>query len=339
MANRPTLKEVSSAAGVSVFTASRALADKSGVSAATRDMVVRTAARLGYELNLPASNLRGTKSRCIGILTANSANGFYSRLVGAIQRDVLSAGYTCFVSDAVDQGAYDIARETIFIRALLQQRVAGLVLTYVPTAASLDLLKTWRIPVVFVDCTPPSGFSPSSSVICDGFTASFDVGMRFSQIDRHRWLFVGHSPTWASRASREAGIRCAAHQCRSQLSIVEGGNDVTIAHNRVAAFLNACAPDELPDALFATNEPLLNGSLRAIREAGLRVPDDIAVVGYDDFEWAEQLSPSISVVDQKVEAMGKAAAERILADLVGESVERKNVVMTASFVQRQSTCW
>lgn len=333
---RPTLKQVSTRAGVSVFTASRALAHEAGVAKETRKRVFDAAAHLGYVPNIIARNLKGAKTRTIGVLTANSANQFYAYLVGAIQREVLGDGYTCFVSDAVDNGAYSIERETAFIAALLQQRVAGLVLTYVPTEATLALLKSWRMPTVFVDCTPPIGFEDHSSVVSDGFAAAYDVGLRLSRNKRRNWLFVGHTAAWSTREAREEGFRKAALECGAALNVIEGGNDSATAFRLVSEYFRGIAPASRPNALFATNEPLLNGSLRTLRDLGMSVPDEIAVVSYDDFDWADQLVPPISVVDQQIEKIGSIAARTLLEELSGIPPDGRRTTLPVTFIQRKS---
>ena len=154
---RPTLKDVCLAADVSVFTASRARRPTLAWPSRRACRVAEAAEKLGYVANRSARNLKDGASRTLGILTANNANLFYSTLVRAVEKAVHSAGLHCYVVDAVEDGVYAVERENQFIGSLLEQRVAGIVLTYIPTAENLRKLAAWRLPLVFVDCETPEG--------------------------------------------------------------------------------------------------------------------------------------------------------------------------------------
>jgi DNA-binding LacI/PurR family transcriptional regulator len=334
---RPTLREVSAAARVSIFTASRALGGQSGVAEETRKLVLATAQRLGYVPNRIARSLKGDHSATLGVLTANNANLFYATLVRAIEKAVQPAGYHCAVVDAVEDGVYDTARETMAVSALLEQRVAGIVVTYTPTTENMRLLADWRVPLVFVDCAPPRGFDHYPSVMTDSRHGSLKLGRHFAAHGYRAWAFVGHAPGWTTRRTREAGFREASEECGATLDVIEGGNDSRTAAEAVAAYLGARPRARWPRALYASNEPLLNGALRALREHELRIPDEIAVAGFDDFAWADLLDPPMTVVDQHIGAIGQIAGEKMLAALDGEPAGAAHVV-TEPILRVRASC-
>src|SRR3954453_11289856 len=115
---RPTLKDVSGAARVSTFTASRALGGQSGVSAETRERVSEAARALGYVPNRLARSLKHADSQMIGVLVSNSANPFFATLVRSLENVVQTQGFHCFVVDAAEDGEYRTARETQLVTAL-----------------------------------------------------------------------------------------------------------------------------------------------------------------------------------------------------------------------------
>jgi LacI family transcriptional regulator len=312
------LREVSSAARVSIYTASRALGGHPGVAEETRGQVLAAAHKIGYIPNRIARNLKGDQSLTLGVLTANNANLFYSTLVKAIEKVVQPRGYHCYVVDAVEDGAYEITRENMFVSALLEQRVAGIIVTYVPTAANMKTLSNWRAPLLFVDCMPPEGFERYPSVMTDSRLGSLEIGRHFAAHGYRSWAFVGHTPSWMTRQAREAGFREAAAECNAQIDIIEGGNDSRAAQEAVSSFLRSKKRSEWPRALYASNEPLLNGALRALRQQRVRIPSEIAIAGFDDFAWADLLSPPVTVVDQQIAEIGRIAAQRILSDIDGE---------------------
>jgi LacI family transcriptional regulator len=315
---RPTLREVSSAARVSIYTASRALAGHPGVARETRQQVFEAAQRLGYVPNRIARNLKGDQSLALGVLTANNANLFYSTLVKAIEKVVQPRGYHCYVVDAVEDGVYEVSREDLFVAALLEQRVAGIIVTYVPTAENMQTLSNWRAPLLFVDCLPPEGYERFPSVMTDSRRGSLQVGRHFAVHGYRSWAFLGHTPSWMTRRAREAGFREAATECGASVDVIEGGNHSRTAYESVRIFLSAKRRTEWPRALYASNEPLLNGALRALRERGARIPEEIAIAGFDDFAWADLLDPPVTVVDQQIAEIGRISGEKILSEIEGE---------------------
>src|SRR5580658_3714418 len=122
-----TLKDVSSDAGVSTYTASRALSGHSDVAETTRVRVKEVAKRLGYVANQNARNLKGGASSVIGVIAASKANQYYATLVGAIETTVETYGYSCFVADAAANGVYLRDREDRIIQSMIQQRVVAVV--------------------------------------------------------------------------------------------------------------------------------------------------------------------------------------------------------------------
>jgi LacI family transcriptional regulator len=309
----PTLRHVSAASGYSTYTVSRALSNLSGVSEETRTLVLKAAAELGYVPNRMAQSLKRGASTTIGVLTANNANPFYSTLVNGFEEVVVPTGFHCIVSDATDRGHYSVDRESRFLDDLLQQRVAGVALTYPPTAWQMDRLLDWSMPIVFMDSYAPATHPDVPSIVVDSEPASFAVGEHFAQHGYFDWLFVGHPKTWSTRARREAGFNRAAREFGAQLSVIEGHNDSSDADEAVFNHIRHLKVP--PRAIFAANEPLVIGTLRALRRLGLSIPDDVAVIGYDEYEWAEFASPALTVVDQSVRDIGRMAAEQLLSEI------------------------
>jgi len=335
---RPTLREVSAAAKVSLYTASRALGAHAGVAEETRRTVLKTAEDLGYVPNRLARSLKHADSHTLGVLTANNANLFYASLVKGVEKAVQPQGYDCFVADAFEDGVYDAARETRFVAALLEQRAAGIVLTYVPTAQNMRTLSDWRMPLVFVDCLPPEGFERFPSIATDSRLGSHAVGRHFAAHGYRSWAFVGHTPTWTSRFAREAGLREAAADCGAELAVIEGGNDSRTACAAMRAFLGARSRADWPRAVYASNEPLLNGALRALREQRVRIPEEMAIVGFDDFPWADLLDPPQTVVDQQIDELGRLAGSRMLAALEGVPDEGALRLLAAPVLRIRASC-
>jgi LacI family transcriptional regulator len=319
---RPTLRDICRVADVSIFTASRALSGHDGVALETRERVHRIARELGYVANQVARNLKHSSSRTVGVLTANIENQYYALLVGALEKVVQERGFHCFVTDAVVDGAYSVERENQFIASLLEHRVAGVVVTYSLTQENMRRLSDWRLPILFVDCLPPPGYEHLPCITADNYAASREVGIHLAGHGYRVWGFVAHTPAWSTRRPREQGLRDEAAVHGARVEIIEGGNDGETAFRAVSAFLDGLPRRAWPAVLYASNTPLLHGTLRALRDRRLRIPEDIAIVAFDEFDWAALLTPPVTVVDQRIQEIGTAAGRRLL-DLFAAAPEAR----------------
>lgn len=316
MAKRPTMKDVSEAAQVSVFTVSRAMTGGEGISETTREHVQRVARELGYIPNQLARGLKGGVTKTVGVLTANTNNLYYAILVGAVERTLQTEGYHCIVMDAVLDGEYRTDREDAFVEHLLQHQVAAVVLTYPIAEKHMQTLTGHGVELVFVDSLPTEGYERFASVNSDNLAGSRLLAEHL--VERHgytgRWAFVGFTSSWSSRIPREQGFTAVAEAAGVAVDVIEAGNASATAYDAVSGYLDGlrATGDPVPRVIFAGNELLLQGTLKAARERGLAVPGDIAVVSYDDFEWAPYVEPPMTVVDQKVRELGARTAGALL---------------------------
>lgn len=319
MQSRPTLHDVSAAAKVSTFTASRALNGGTGVGAETRQRVLEIAAELGYVANQHARALKSAQSTVVAVLTANIANHYYSVLVNSLEAAIEDDGYDCVTMDAILNGVHSQAREDRFVASIMAQRVAAVVVTYNLSEANMRALSTWGIPLIFVDCSVPKGYEQYSSITTDSFQGSHDMGMHLASHGYKRWAFVGHTDTWSSRKPRQAGFEAAAAATGCTVDVIEGMNSSATGCEAVSAYLIETPRSQWPEVFYASNTVLLHGIFEALRRRSLSVPDDVAVVAFDDFEWAEMIDPPVTVVDQDIVTIGRAAGTRLLQQMKGAS--------------------
>jgi LacI family transcriptional regulator len=334
------LKDVCSQAGVSLFTASRALSGHAGVAKPTRARVREAAARLGYVANQHARDLKGGAGRVIGVIAASKANQYYATLVGALEEAVEAHGFSCFVADAATNGVYLPAREDRIIESMIEQRVAGVVVTYAIDERNLARLDAWRIPVLFVDCSPPDASRPYPSVATDNFSASLAMGNHLASLGYRRWGFVGHARNWNTREPRQQGFEAAAAHCGATIEVIEGGNEAEVARRSIIAVLARLPAERRPHALFASNTVLLQGTLLALRDCAIEIPNAMAVVAFDDFDWAEILTPAITVVDQNIALIGRTAGSQLLALLAEteDRIEAANKAIIACTLKVRESC-
>jgi LacI family transcriptional regulator len=310
-----TLRDVCAAADVSTYTGSRALNGFQGVAEETRQRVLKVAAELGYVPNQHARNLKNPDSRTIVVLTANMANQYYSVLVSGIEAVLDPEGYSCITMDSVLAGTYSQKREDRLVAATMAQRVAAVVITYNLSQQNMRALAGWGIPLSFVDSSAPEGFRDFPSVSADNYKGSWDIGLHLAGHGYTRWAFVGHTKTWNTRAPRQKGFEDAAAASNAIVDVIEGANDNLTARDAVCDYLARTPRARRAEVFYASNTVLLRGTLEALRRMELAVPDDVAVVAFDDFEWADMLDPPVTVVDQDVAAIGRAAGSLLLRNL------------------------
>lgn len=300
-----------------MFTVSRALSGADGVSDESRMQVRRVADELGYIPNRAAQDLRKISRDSVAVITASTANSYYLDLMSGIQRALRPANWTVVMADVAVDGVYDPDLEKRTVRRLIETRTAGVVSTLTLTPASAALLSRWDIPLVFVDSAPPKGKPAFPSVTTDNYKASRAVGHHLAGHGYPEWLFLVYPSRWSTRFEREHGIRDAAEAHGIRLEILESGNDPDSAHAAMTERLASGRP--LPRALIAGNNPLLLGALRVLRERNLRIPDDIAVIGFDEFAWAGLTDPPMTVLNERSEEIGHRAASTLIRIIEGQN--------------------
>lgn len=310
---RPTIRDLSRITGLSTYTVSQALSGAEGVSDDSRARVVAAANDIGYIPNRAAQDLRRTNRDSVGLITASTSNSYYLDLIGGIQRTVQSFAWTVIIADVAIEGHYDAEQEDRTVRRLIEARVAGVISTLTLREENADLLAKWDIPIVFVDCAPSGTAGNLPSITTDNYQASMMVGQHLAGHQYQTWLFLAYPSIWSTRVEREHGLRDAAQASGAELIVVESANDASSASEALRAFLDAA--DVVPDVLIAGNNPMLLGALEHLRLRGLRVPHDIAIVGYDEFAWSALTQPPLTLLNEHSGQIGQQAA-RTLADII-----------------------
>lgn len=329
----PTVRDVAAATGLSTYTVSRALAGAEGVSAKSRERVHKAAAEMGYVAHRAAQELRRNFRSSITVITASTPNYYYIDLMEGVQRTLHATGRSAVIADIAVGGVYDSEAEDALVRQIIQSRTAGVISTLTLTSANAHLLRKWEIPMVFVDSDPPDDQPDVAAIRTDNFAASLDVGRHLAEHQFHDWLFVAYPPVWSTRRERERGLQHAAKQFGAELTILETVNDPPAARDAFTSYLGQVAA--LPDVVIAGDNPILHGVLQVFAERGLRAPDDIALVGYDEFPWAAMLRPPLTVLNEDSAAIGVRAAE-ILTRIIDEQVEAERTGMTSAPTYRPS---
>ncbi|MGX9347306.1 LacI family DNA-binding transcriptional regulator [Microbacterium sp. KNMS] len=318
MGTKPTLADVSAASGVSVFTVSQALNDKPGVAAATREAVLRAARELGYVPNRAAQELRRSTRDTVAVMTASTSNAYYLDMMAGVQSVLRESGRTAIVADLASDGIPSPEIEDATVRGLVQSRVAGVISTMTLSARNVALLRDWEIPLVFVDSAPPAEVADIASVTTDNVAASGLVGDHLASHGYDEWLLLIYPALWSTRIDRERGMRLAAATHGASLTLLESPNSAEAAARVLGEHLDRTG--RAPRALIAGNNPMLRGALEALRARETRVPEQTAVVAFDEFTWAPLLNPPVTVLNEDSQRIGEIAATTICR-LIDEQIE------------------
>ncbi|MGP3926267.1 LacI family DNA-binding transcriptional regulator [Streptomyces sp. 8N616] len=327
--SRPTMKDIACRVGVSIKSVSRVLNGEPGVSPATAQRITDVARELGFRRNDLARNLRqGTRSGVVGLVLKHSATRFFGELVRGVDEVAAQANSVVVTANTRTAG-----REKETLQMLSSRRLDGLLI--VPTGDDHSFLapeQATGIPLVFVD-RPPRGLS-ADTVLADDGVAGAGVAEHLLRHGHHRTAVIGAAAGQYTVDERVRGFREAMHRAGTPVGddlVRLGVEDIRAARAATAALLGSANP---PTALFTLNSVCTTGALLALHEAGVR--DRLALVGFDDFETADLLSPPVTVVAHDLAAMGRTAARRLFDRVAGLDEPPRTFVIPTELIARGS---
>jgi DNA-binding LacI/PurR family transcriptional regulator len=326
-----TLTQIAQAAGVSLSTASRALSHSSHpMNAATRDKILGVAQELGYQPNLIARSLRTDRTYTVGIIVENILSPFIPPIIRGIQDHLRPAGYfsTIINSD------WDPFIEEEAINSLNNRQIDGIIFVETWHRSATSIHTITDKPFVFVHRIFHSN-SENSIRVDEVFGARLATS-HLASLGHQRIAFINGPKDWDASKKRLQGFQeeLAAHQVQFNRHFVKEG-DWEVAGGYTAT-KKLLALTKRPTAIFAGNDLMALGAIYAIHEAGLHVPGDIAIVGYDNRNFAGIVQPALTTVTLPAYEMGEAAA-RLLLDLINHKIARVDTIdVQGRLIVRQS---
>lgn len=330
----PTIVEVASRAGVSAITVSRVVNNSGPVSSKVRARVEQAVADVGYVPNAVARSLRSKRTDTIALVVTDMTNPFFTTIAHGVEAAVGDSGMMLIICSTDERGA----EEERYVRMLLQRRVDGILL--VPAgdgAAAIRQCREQGTPLVVVDRRLRG--RGADVVRADSKAGAFELGRLLVSLG-HRTMAVLSGPRAVSTADdRVAGFRRALAQAENVRPPRVYRGAFTIEGGREMAKLATSATPR-PTALFAANNFIAIGVLHALEEMGLRVPEDVAVVGFDDLPPAMVTFPFLTVAAQPAYEMGQRSVAVLLDRLSGgrgPGQPRQEVVLPTQLVVRRSS--
>ena len=325
------MSDVARAAGVSIATVSRALANAgAGVSPELRERVLAAVAELDYHPNHLPRNMRARSSRTIGLVISDIENPYFTAVVRGAEDVAHRRGYTMVLANTDE----DAEREALCLQTMAAERAAGVVVASTGQhSAGLRRLISTGIPVVALDRRIAG--ANVDTVVVDNETAAYEAVRHLASLGHRRVAMVGGPGKVSAISEREAGYERAVRDHGLERGLLWHG-DLREAGGRRTT-LELLREPERPTAIFSVNSMSTIGVLHALRDLGLRAPDDVSVIGFDDIPTGDLLDPPLSVVRQPTYQLGARAAELLLRRVQEPDAPVQEVVLAASLVLRPST--
>ena len=317
------IKVIAEKAGVSTATVSRVLSDFPGVKEKTKKKVMKIISELNYEVNGVARSLRQKKTFKIGVVVGNILSQFYSVLAKSIEDIANKYGYSVILCNGDD----DSEKELNYLKVLRSSRVDGIIIA--PTGKNVgyinNLLQS-NIKIVLVDRL-------IEGVDCDAIL-----------VDNEKGAYTA--------------VKYLIDKGYKKIAIIDGFIDRTTGKERLKGYLRALNENNIPrdddfikikdfkkisgivfakellenknkpEAIFVANLDLTLGAILSIKSLGLKIPDDIAVIGFDDSDWAQILEPPLTTISQPVYDLGSTAAEMLIKNIENDNSKKEKLIIT-----------
>ncbi|BDH47758.1 ribose operon repressor [Salmonella enterica subsp. enterica serovar Choleraesuis] len=327
-----TMKDVARLAGVSTSTVSHVINNDRFVSDAIRSKVEQAVESLNYAPSALARSLKVSQTKTIGMLISASSNPFYSELVRGVERSCFERGYSLVLchTDGDEQ------RMNRNLETLLQKRVDGLLLLCTEThQPSADIIRRYpSIPIVMMDWAPYDGLSDliqDNSLLGGELATRYLIDKGYTRIA----CIAGPQDKTPSRQRLE-GFRNAMRDC---------GLDVPSGYEIIGDFefsggfdamSQLMALENPPQAVFTGNDAMAVGAYQALHQAGLKIPQDVALVGYDDIELARYMTPPLTTVHQPKDELGELAVDVLIHRMAQPGLQQQRLQLTPELVIRGS---
>lgn len=330
-----TIKDIARELNVSVSTVSRALADNPLVKADTRKAVKELATKYNYQPHFTALSLRSNKTRTIGIVIPQLVHEFFSMVIRGIEDFAYSNGYNVIISSSHE--SYE--REVIDTKALINGRVDGLLACVSKETKQFDHFKDFvdrEIPLVFFDCICDEIDAPK--VVLDDFDAGYEAVKHLIDQGCTRIAYVGGPINLLINQDRLAGYNKALSEAglntKDEWILHCDSGDYEGGRLKTEPLIQS---KEI-DGLFAATDMLAIGAIKNIKALGLKVPNDIMVVGFSNWSIGALYEPSLSTMSQPGYEMGQKAAELLIQQINNpETKLNETVIMHSELIVRESS--
>ncbi|MDF9799500.1 LacI family transcriptional regulator [Catalinimonas alkaloidigena] len=330
-----TIYDIAKALNISAATVSRGLKDHPAIKKETKKKIVETAQQMGYQHNIFASSLRKKKTNTIGVVVPHLNSYFMSSVIAGIEKVANQAGYNLLISQSLES----VQKELTNVTTMYNSRVDGLLVSLSGETQDIehfDFLFKKGIPLIFFDRIFKS--SHCSSIVIDNFQAGHDATHHLLEQGCRRIVHISGSLRSNVYADRHAGYRAALNDYQvaydPELVIIgiRGGQLGIKAAQQILDM------KILPDGIFTANDTAAIACMSELRRAGLRIPQDIAIIGFNDDPISSLIEPLLSSVYYPGYEMGELAASTLIKQLNDKSGNsQRTIVLRHEVVVRESS--
>ncbi len=326
-----TMGDVARLAGVSITTVSHVLNGTRPASEATKQRVLAAVRQTGYTQNTIARALARARTQSLGLAISGLANPYFTDLIAAVEAEAVRAGLTLLLGDTRE----DPLQELRIVQALVERRVDGVLLAPSAGAAehALPYLAAQDVPVVLLDRLADPAFDQVGS---ENEEPTAKLVEHLAERGHRRIGMLVGTRGLSTSEERIRGFRLGLERAglpADDALVVDGGSHRDRARTATLELLDRADP---PTALVSGNNFMTIGVMRALVDRGLRVPEDVALVTFDDFEWADLFAPRLTAVAQPIAELGERAVGRLLSRIEDPSLPPRIVRLPTTFVHRDS---
>ncbi|REJ10327.1 LacI family DNA-binding transcriptional regulator [Halobacillus trueperi] len=326
----PKMSDVAKLAGVSTATVSRVLRNPDTVTPSTKEKVLEAINQLNYQPNMLARHFRRTETNTILVLVPNISNTVFSEIVGGIEEEAAQNGYRVLLRNTNNQ----LENEYASIEHLKQRQVDGMIMLspkldeetlieishQYPIVLATAHLETPTIPFVSIDNVGSSEKATEHLIRLGHRWVAHISGPMYSLISRNR--YEGYQ-----NAMKKHGLNPEDKFVREGEFTYESGYE---------HMLDLLSQKEVPTAVYAASDDMAIGAINAANELGVKVPEDLAVVGFDNIKFASMFNPSLTTIAQPLHGMGQRSMELLLKKLNGEAISQTEHVLPDKLIIRNS---
>jgi LacI family transcriptional regulator len=327
-----TIREVAESAGVSYATVSHVINNTRLVSQETRERVLTAMTALNYRPNALARSLRQGKTNTIGLVLPDSANPFFAEISRSIEDEAFKKGYSVFLCNT----ELDTERELFYVDVLSKKQVDGIIFVAAGDQAdSLDLLLQRNMPVVMIDRNVPN--VEVDAVLTDNQLGGYLATRHLLDLGHKRIACIAGPSSITPSAERFIGYRKALEEAGllfDENLVIRGDYHAQSGMEITHSILKM---NPRPTAIFALNDLMALGALRAAAEAGYSVPKDLAVIGYDDLEIARFTNPPLTTIAQPKKEVGVQAINLLVDRISRKSGPPSRLLLAPELIIRRST--
>lgn len=334
--NTITIHDLAKALNLDASTVSRALNNSPRVNQRTKARILSKADELGYQRNILASNLRKSKTNTIGVIVPRISRHFFSSAIAGIEETAFEAGYNVMICQSLEA----LEREQNLVSSMVSNRVAGVLLSVSMETTNYDHLQALKnngTPILFFDrhCEIP-GYS---NVLIDDFQGGFDATEHLIFNGCKKIAHFSGPKDLKIYKNRMRGYRAALEKHHFSYDPELVFTSRLMEEDGIKNARKIMSMRNNIDGIFAANDISAIGAMKYFKGEGVKIPDDIAIVGFSNEPISEVIEPSLTTIDQSGHQIGRLATELLLKQIKSESgsVQPETVVLKTSLIKRDSS--